>query len=63
VTFYVVRTKDGRTSYTGSIRSRQRVEREAAAWRDAGWEAKVEPTSPELRAKIRAWERSKRVAA
>lgn len=48
--------------WVGPIRSARQAEREAQAWRDAAWAASVHPTSPETRAEVRAWERS-RVAA
>lgn len=54
---YVHRTRPGREGWVGSIRSPAQAEREAAAWRQAGWEATVHPTSPQVRARVRAWEK------
>ena len=56
--FYVRRlTPLGRVGWTGPIRSRRRAEREAQAWRDAGWFADVLPNTPDVRAQVRAWQR------
>jgi hypothetical protein len=56
--FYVRRlTPLGRLGWTGSIRSRRRAEREAQAWRDAGWFADVLPNTPDVRKRVRAWQR------
>lgn len=57
-----------RTGWTGSmhgggLRSRALAEREAQAWRDAGWDAEVVESTPEVLAEIRAWEREKAAAA
>jgi hypothetical protein len=59
MSFYVRRERDGRIGWTGPIRSANQVEREAQAWRDAGWSATVEQSTPEIRQQIRDWERSK----
>ena len=60
MSFYVKRVRhDGRIGWTGPIRSALQVEREADAWRDAGWTADVLPSTPEVRAEIREWERVK----
>jgi hypothetical protein len=56
--FYVRRlTPLGRLGWTGPIRSRRQAEREAQAWRDAGWFADVLPNTPDVRAQVRAWQR------
>jgi hypothetical protein len=56
--FYVRRlTPLGRLGWTGSIRSRRQAEREAQAWRDAGWFADVLPNTPDVRKQVRAWQR------
>jgi hypothetical protein len=56
--FYVRRlTPLGRLGWTGPIRFRRQAEREAQAWRDAGWFADVLPNTPDVRAQVRAWQR------
>ena len=56
--FYVRRlTPLGRLGWTGPIRSRRQAEREAQAWRDAGWFADVLPNTPDVRTQVRAWQR------
>lgn len=62
MSYWVRRTNadTGRDSWTGPIRSAAQVEREAAAWRSAGWAAEVLRSSPEVRAAVRAWEKAKR---
>jgi len=57
MSFYVKREKDGRTGWVGPIRSFQQARREFAAWEDAGWSAKIEDTSPEIRREVREWQR------
>jgi hypothetical protein len=65
--FYVRRSNGGREAFTGSLAasrwggngdggglSREAADREAQAWRDAGWTATVEQSTAELRAEIRA---------
>jgi hypothetical protein len=62
--FYVERVAPtGRIGWTGPIRSERQARREADAWRGSGWSAVVRPTSPEVRAKVRAWEKAKRRTA
>ena len=63
MSYYVRRRLGTRQGWTGPIRSRRQVEREAQAWRDSGWEADVEPSTPEVRAEIRQWERDKERAS
>jgi hypothetical protein len=46
-----------RSGWTGPIDDAQ-AEREAEAWRSAGWTATVEPDSPAIRAEVRAWEQA-----
>jgi hypothetical protein len=62
MSFWVKRQDPARmkTSWTGPIRSERQAGREADAWTDAGWSAEVVPSSPEVRAEVRAWERSRR---
>ncbi len=57
--FYVHRRRvsDGREGYVGSLRPRSRADREANAWRDSDWEATVLPNTPEVRQRVRAWQR------
>ena len=59
---YVKRSRDGRTGWTGPIRSPKQVQKEAAAWRDAGWSAEVVDSTPETRAAVRAWQKAKQNA-
>lgn len=58
---YVKRTnpETDRVGWTGPIRNDKQAEREATAWRDAGWAAEVHPSTPEIRAQVRAWEKAK----
>jgi hypothetical protein len=60
VSSYVRRQRNGRVGWTGPIRSTRQAQREQAAWQQAGWTAEVLPSTPEIRAQVRAWERSKR---
>lgn len=68
MSFYVKRertnpdTGSWQSSWTGPIPSFRQVEREAECWRDAGWQATVVPSSPEVRAQVRAWDKAKKVA-
>jgi hypothetical protein len=39
----------------------KRAEREAAAWRDAGELAEVIPSSPEVKAAVRLWDKVSRL--
>jgi len=56
--FYVRRlTPLGRLGWTGPIRSRRQAEREAQAWRDAGWFADVLLNTPDVRAQVGARQR------
>ena len=58
MSFYVRRERNGRTGWTGPIRSLRQATRENIAWRNAGWTATVEPSTPEIRRQIREWERN-----
>jgi hypothetical protein len=51
---------DHREGWTGPIRSAKQAEREATAWRDVGWSAEVLPSTPEVRAQVRAWTKANR---
>lgn len=53
---YVHRSLDGRDGWVGPLRSPAQAEREAAAWRSAGWEAAVHPSTPDVRRAVREWE-------
>jgi hypothetical protein len=56
--FYVQRsTPLGRVGWTGPIRSRRRAEREAQAWRDAGWTAEVLANTPGVLRRVGEWQR------
>lgn len=46
--------------WVGPIRSARQAERERKAWAEAAWVATVHPTSPAVRAEVRAWEKAKR---
>jgi len=59
--FYVHRTRGDREGWTGPIRSQRQADREAAAWREAGWAATVHPSTPETKRRVRAWERAVRL--
>lgn len=58
--YFVRRThpETGRVGFTGPLPA-SRVDREAQAWKDAGWAAEVAEATPEVRAEVRAWERAK----
>jgi len=71
MSFYVRRTRiaDGRVGWTGPIRSARQAERERAAWvgdppyeRDypALFTAEIVPSTPEVRAEVRAWQKERR---
>jgi hypothetical protein len=61
MSFYVKReARCGCTAWVGPIRSEQQAHRERAAWEAAGRRAEVLPSTPEVRAAVRAWERAKR---
>lgn len=57
MSFYIKRTRDDRTGWTGPIRSFRQARREYSAWEDAGWDAKIEDNTPQVRAEVRAWQR------
>lgn len=62
MSFYVRRTKsDGSTAYVGPIRSARQADKERAAWESVGQPSEVLPSSPAVRADVRAWQ--KQVAA
>ena len=58
--YWVKRSKEHRTSWTGPIRSALQVEREAEAWRSCGWMAETLLSTPEVRAEVRAWDKAKK---
>jgi hypothetical protein len=62
MSFYVSRSTVDRQGWTGPIRSQAQAHREARAWRDAGWTAHVEPSTPEIRREVRAWQRERDIA-
>jgi hypothetical protein len=67
MSFYVERyhdteSVDGRTSWTGPIRSEDQAHREAEAWESAGWRCVVHESSPAVRARVYRWNRAKRPA-
>jgi hypothetical protein len=55
--FYVRRERDGRDGWVGPLRTEHRAEREAAAWRDAGWAAEVHDNISATLAAVKAWQR------
>ncbi|HEY3947364.1 MAG TPA: hypothetical protein VGL78_19215 [Solirubrobacteraceae bacterium] len=59
MSFYVRRRdiETGRLGWTGPIRSERQAEREVAAWESCGWTAEKLPSTPEVRADVRAWDR------
>jgi hypothetical protein len=58
MSFYVRRDRDGKRGWVGPIRSYSQARREFAAWRDAGWDAKIEDSTPEVRREVRDWQRA-----
>lgn len=62
MSFMVKRTNGARRGWTGPIRSAVQAGREQAAWASAGWTAEVVEYTAEVKAEVRAWERSKLTA-
>jgi hypothetical protein len=63
MSFYVKRVNaDGRSGWTGPIRSEHQVRREQNAWESAGWVAWVEDSTPAVRAQVRAWQKERDLA-
>jgi hypothetical protein len=57
MSFYVKREHaDGRMGWVGPIRSYQQARREFAAWRDAGWDAVIHDSTPDVRHAVREWQ-------
>jgi hypothetical protein len=46
-------------SWTGPIRASKQADKEASAWRDAGWLAEVIPSSVSVRREVNAWQRQR----
>ena len=64
MSFYVYRKHDdGREGWVGPIRSYKQARREFQAWEDAGWWARIDDSTPEVRAAVRAWTRSRDAVA
>lgn len=62
MSYYVKRQhSDGRIGWVGPIRSYNQSRREFAAWRDAGWDAVIHDSTPEVRAAVRAWAKAKTI--
>lgn len=60
MSFYVMRKhEDGRLGWVGPIRSYPQALRESRAWNDAGWDTRVDDSTPEVRAAVRAWQKAK----
>lgn len=58
--YYVKRsTADGNTGWTGPIRSEVQAGKEAVAWASVGRTTEVLPSTPEVKAEIRAWIKAK----
>lgn len=54
----------GDVGWTGSIRSLRQARREQKAWEETGnWRAEVLDNTPAVRAQVRAWLRTKHLAA
>lgn len=59
MSYYVHRiNENGRQGWTGPIRSEKQANKEAEAWKDAGQEATVYESSPEVKARVRAWDKN-----
>jgi hypothetical protein len=69
MSYYVKRTRiaDGRIGWTGPIRSARQAEKERAAWMHeppyertypASFTAEIIESTPEVRAEVRAWQKS-----
>lgn len=48
-----------RSDWTGPIDDKEQAEREALAWRTAGWTATVERANDEVRAQVEEWEKER----
>jgi hypothetical protein len=59
---YYVKRSGGRfgQGYVGPIRSEKQAQRECEAWRGAGHTAELLPSSPLVRAEVRAWSKKAR---
>lgn len=58
MSFYVKRSRAGRQGWTGPIQTHSQAGREVDAWRQAGWEAHALVSTPEIKAQVKAWEKS-----
>lgn len=60
MSFYVERSRVSPAGHgwTGPVRSERQAHREAGAWADAGWAAVVHPSTPQIRARVREWQRA-----
>jgi hypothetical protein len=59
MTYYVKRS-GGQLGYAfvGPIRSERQAQREVAAWQSCGHSAQLLPSTPLVRAEVRAWQRA-----
>lgn len=60
--YYVRRSTSYGFGWTGPIRGPRQAKREVDAWRAADHSAELFKLTPEVRAEVRAWERSRREA-
>lgn len=60
MSFYVRRHRNGRTSWTGPIRSERQAGREADAWQSEGFTTEIIPSSESVRRDVRNWDRAKK---
>lgn len=60
MSWFLKRCRDGRTSWTGPIRSSRHVATEALAWVNVGWTALIVRSTPEVWSDVRAWQRATR---
>lgn len=57
--YYVKRGTSYGFGWTGPLRSKERAEHEAEAWRSFGTTAEVVQSTPEVVAEVHAWQRSR----
>lgn len=58
MSYYVKRSQGGRMGWIGPFRSQRRAGAEVNAWRAAGWDSYALASTPEVRAMVKAWEKS-----
>jgi hypothetical protein len=57
--YFVRREKDGRVKWVGPFANIAKARDEYEAWKACGWSAWIHMATPEVRARVRAWEKEK----